>query len=204
MPRGDRKAEIMSAAEKLFTSRRFHQITLDDVAAQARVGKGTIYRYFENKDHLFFEVALQGVSELCDLLVERVPQEAPFEERLLDACRQISAFFQSRRQLFGMMQSEEARIPWSEASVRDHWLRQRRRLVAALAEIIGQGVAEGQIRRDIPAEVLATFLLGMLRSRARDLSDFSEALHRHELVLDLFLSGASRAAPVDGEKDDRV
>ena len=44
----------MRAAEKLFTSRRYHEISLDAVVQEARVGKGTIYRYFQSKDDLFF------------------------------------------------------------------------------------------------------------------------------------------------------
>ena len=36
----DKRQRIMQAAEKLFSSRRFHEITTDDVAREAKVGKG--------------------------------------------------------------------------------------------------------------------------------------------------------------------
>jgi len=51
--------------EKLFTSRRFHKITVDDVAQAAQVGKGTIYRYFQNKDDLFSQTAPALFSGAC-------------------------------------------------------------------------------------------------------------------------------------------
>ena len=70
--RPDKRLAIMQAAESLFTSRRLHEITLDDVAREAQVGKGTIYRYFQDKDDLFFQTATQGFDELCDLLQQRV------------------------------------------------------------------------------------------------------------------------------------
>ena len=38
-----KERRIMEAAERLFTSRRFHEITLEEVAQAAKVGKGTIY-----------------------------------------------------------------------------------------------------------------------------------------------------------------
>ena len=112
MARKDKRAQIMDAAERLFTSSRLHEITLDDVVARANIGKGTIYRYFKNKDDLFFQTATRGFDDLSDLLGRNVPEDGPFGQQLLTACRLIDRFFHQRRQLFRMMQSEEARIRW--------------------------------------------------------------------------------------------
>ena len=182
----------MAAAERLFTSRRYHEITTDDIAQAARVGKGTIYRYFKDKDDLFFQVAMSGFDELCDLLQLRVPEEAPFDAQLLSACAEIAAFFQRRAQLLRMMQAEEGRMHWCKPQIRNRWAACRKRLVAAVAAIIRKGVAEGAIRSDIPCEVLANFLLGMLRTRGRDLADAPETARRDELLVDLFCRGAAR------------
>ncbi len=194
MAKRDRRTEIMRAAEELFTSRRFHEITLDDVVRQARVGKGTVYRYFENKDDLFFQTAMRGFNELCDLLSEKVPQGTSFPEKLLRACGQIGVFFRSRRQLFRMMQSEEARLQWFRGDMRRRWMERRKKLVTAVAGILQAGVREGSIRDDVPADVLAGLLLGMLRTRARDLADLPESARPLELVVDLFCHGAGKVA----------
>ena len=186
------RQRIMNAAEKLFTRRRLHEITLDDVAQAARVGKGTIYRHFRNKDDLFFQVATSGFDELCELLQRKVPEDEPFARQLLDACSQISTFFEHRRQLFRMMQTEEARMRWCQGKLRERWTEKRRKLVAAVGSIISRGVAEGEIRTDIPPEVLAGFLLGMLRTRARALADAPEAMRQLEVLVDLFRRGAGR------------
>jgi len=180
----------MRAAEKLFTGPRFHEITLDHVVEEAGVGKGTVYRYFENKDDLFFQTATRGFDEMCELLVRKVPEEAPFADRLLSACVEIAAFFKRRRKLFRMMQSEEARMHWRRPEIRERWLARRRRLVAAVAEILRQGVRDGKVRRDVRPDVLAAFLLGMLRARARDMTDVPERERSLKRVVDLFLAGA--------------
>jgi AcrR family transcriptional regulator len=75
------------------TNRRFHEITLDEVAEAAGIGKGTIYRYFADKDELFFQVATSGFEELCELLKQTVPCDTSFTEKLLNACKQITRFF---------------------------------------------------------------------------------------------------------------
>jgi len=190
MAKRDRREAIMRAAEKLFTGPRFHEITLDHVVEEAGVGKGTVYRYFENKDDLFFQTATRGFDEMCELLVRKVPEEAPFADRLLSACVEIAAFFKRRRKLFRMMQSEEARMHWRRPEIRERWLARRRRLVAAVAEILRQGVRDGKVRRDVRPDVLAAFLLGMLRARARDMTDVPERERSLKRVVDLFLAGA--------------
>ena len=184
------RQQIMYEVEKLFTSRRFHEITLDDVAHAAQVGKGTIYRYFQNKDDLFFQTATSGFDELCELLSRKVPENASFFEQILSACNQISFFYDSRRQLFRMMQAEDSRMYWHKGTIRERWMAKRKKLIAALAEIINKGVAEGKIRTDVPPEALASFLLALLRTRSRDLADMPEVTQRHELLVDLFIRGA--------------
>jgi AcrR family transcriptional regulator len=192
MAKRDRREAIMRAAEKLFTGPRFHEITLDHVVEEAGVGKGTVYRYFENKDDLFFQTATRGFDEMCELLVRKVPEEAPFADRLFSACVEISAFFKRRRKLFRMMQSEEARMHWRRPEIRERWLARRRGLVSAVAEILRQGVRGGKVRHDVRPDILAAFLLGMLRARARDMTDVPERERSLKKVVDLFLAGAGR------------
>lgn len=190
MRRSDKREQIMQVAERLFTSQRLHEITLDQIAREAKVGKGTIYTYFADKDDLFFQVATRGFDELCGLLERRVADDAPFAEQLRQACAAISAFFDRRRQLFRMIQTEDARMPLCRGQVKQRWLERRRLLVDALGGILRKGQAAGLVRPDLPAEMLASFLLGLLRTRARNLQE--EGLSADdELLVDLFLHGAA-------------
>jgi AcrR family transcriptional regulator len=190
MAKRDRKADIMRAAEKLFTARRYHEISLDDVVAEAHVGKGTIYRYFRNKEDLFFQVAQSGFEELCEMLQSDVPVDAPFSKQVLCACRKISGFFGRRRQLFRMMQTEHARMFWRRGDARQRWRERRGRLVDAIAGIIRKGVDEGVVRSDIAPEVLARYLLGTLRTRTWTSTEAADHPETLESVIDLFLHGA--------------
>jgi AcrR family transcriptional regulator len=180
----------MLAAEKCFTSRQFHEIKLDDIAHQARVGKGTIYLYFKNKDDLFFQTATSGFEQLCRLLAGSVSEKGSFLENLVTACGKINRFFERRHELFRMMNEEELRLCFSRGNIREKWLKKRKLLVAAVAAIMRKGMAEGKIRKDVLPEVLADFLLGMLRTQIRDLEDAPMAMRRHSLIVDLFCNGA--------------
>jgi AcrR family transcriptional regulator len=56
------------AAEHQFAEKRFDEVLMEDVAAEASVGKGTLYRYFEDKESLYFAVVMEGF----DALIERL------------------------------------------------------------------------------------------------------------------------------------
>ena len=45
--------QIQAAAEKLFLHYGFRKTSVDQIAREARIGKGTIYNYFRNKEDLF-------------------------------------------------------------------------------------------------------------------------------------------------------
>ncbi len=200
MHRNGKGLQIMQAAERLFTSKHFHEITMEDVAREAGVGKGTIYRYFQDKDDLFFQTATSGFDELCELLRRKVPGHASFAQQLLIVCRQIGQFFERRRQLSRMMQSEEGRMSWGTGQLHQRWMEHRKSLVAAMAEMIQKGVCEGDVRADIPPVALANFLLGMLRTQRRDMCDVPQAMRQHEVVVELFVRGAGRTGEV-GSRD---
>jgi AcrR family transcriptional regulator len=186
---------MLHAAETLFTSRRLHEITLEEVAERAGVGKGTIYRYFRDKDDLFFEVVNSGFDELCELVGRRMPGPGGFDRQLLEVCRQVGRFFDARRQLLGIMQLEENRMYFCRGRVHERLMAQRRRLLDAMARLIRHGVDEGFVRRDVPPEALAGFLLGMLRTLARDLPDDVRPPDGYASVIDLFYNGAGCNAP---------
>ncbi len=49
-----RKSQILKAAIKRFARHGLHKTTLDEIARDLRIGKATLYHYFESKDALFF------------------------------------------------------------------------------------------------------------------------------------------------------
>jgi TetR/AcrR family fatty acid metabolism transcriptional regulator len=200
MSKPGKREQIMRGAESLFTSRRLHEIKMDEIARIAGVGKGTIYLYFKSKDDLFFQIVISGFDELCDLLRQKVPADVPFVQQLLSLCVHISSFFNQRRQLFQMMQAEDKRMLWCKGAFRERWFEHRKKLAAAVAEVIDKGMKEGEIRTDIPADVLTKFLLGMLVARAHDLADAPQAMRRCEVVVDLFYRGAQKKAKGKREK----
>ena len=52
-PDEQKRQLIIDTAARFFATQPFHKVRLDDVAAAAQVGKGTLYIYFKSKEDLY-------------------------------------------------------------------------------------------------------------------------------------------------------
>jgi AcrR family transcriptional regulator len=192
----DKRRRILDAAERLFAGQRYHEVTTDAVAKVAQVSKGTIYRFFKDKDDLFFHAATAGFDDLCRQLEAFTFDADRPRESLTAACEAMAGFFQRKRRVMHLIHAEESRAAAARGKARQRWVSQRGRLVAALAVVIRQGQRVAVLRDDLTADVLATLLLGMMRTRARELTSQGGVPDQATLSLaqlvDLFLSGAGR------------
>src|SRR5262249_51213511 len=74
--------KILQAAAQLFARHRFHEARMEDIAAAAGVGKGTIYRYFPDKDELYQALLAQAAEQICCRLREATARAADPRARL--------------------------------------------------------------------------------------------------------------------------
>lgn len=57
-----RKTDILKAAQKRFIRHGMNKTTLEEIARDLRIGKATIYHYFDSKDQLFIETVKMETS----------------------------------------------------------------------------------------------------------------------------------------------
>src|SRR5689334_9703478 len=118
---------IKSIAAKLFATRPFHEVRLDDVAAAAKVGKGTVYTYFPSKDDLYFALLEDGFSSLVDRMRDRVEgTKTPPREDLRLIVRGLVDFAIQNPYLFEVMRSAGGAAP------RGGWCKKRDAMVALI------------------------------------------------------------------------
>ncbi|MDD1730153.1 MAG: TetR/AcrR family transcriptional regulator [Methanospirillum sp.] len=72
-----RKTGIIDAAECLFFSRGFEDVSMDDIAREVELNKATIYLYFKNKETLFATIVLRGVQILKEKYVKCMEKQVP-------------------------------------------------------------------------------------------------------------------------------
>ena len=79
------QAKVLAAAEELFATRGAADVTMDDIAKAAGVGRGTLYRRFPDRASIAVALLDQHEKDLQARLIEGPPPlgpGAPPEERL--------------------------------------------------------------------------------------------------------------------------
>src|SRR3954467_10659930 len=67
-----RRAQLLLLARKAFSDRSYDEVSIDDLAREAKISKGLLYHYFPTKRDLY----VAGLREIADELVAKV-QEVP-------------------------------------------------------------------------------------------------------------------------------
>lgn len=81
----ERKLQIIKAADKRFSKHGLGKTTLDEIARDLRIGKATIYHYFDTKEELFFET----IAWEADQIIEEIKiifnnEEVEIKERFFN------------------------------------------------------------------------------------------------------------------------
>ncbi len=76
--KNQRRDDILRAAERLWTSTTYAELSMNQVAREAKLAKGTLYLYFDTKEELFLALLSehlgQWITRTSDLLIERQPR----------------------------------------------------------------------------------------------------------------------------------
>jgi AcrR family transcriptional regulator len=58
-----RKNQILDCSKKIFSQTGYYETHVEEVIKEAKVGKGTFYRYFKNKEDLFISLLIKFLNE---------------------------------------------------------------------------------------------------------------------------------------------
>ena len=72
-----REEEILDAALDLCSGPDWESVTVDEIAAQAGVGKGTVYNHFASKDELLFRLMIRFYRGMLNELRAGFPEGSP-------------------------------------------------------------------------------------------------------------------------------
>lgn len=84
------RQSISNAATRLFLERGFDQVTVDEIAAAAEVGRMTVFNHFPRKEDMFFDRDEEGREILREALRQPDARLAPIETLRLLAHRLVA------------------------------------------------------------------------------------------------------------------
>jgi AcrR family transcriptional regulator len=113
--------KILAAASRLFGAQRFHEVRMEDVAAEAEVGKGTLYRYFHDKEELYIALLARCSEEYLKHIEQVVAGAGSPRARLEAVVEAIIDHFDRQPNLLNLIMRAEVmtesgrEFPWQEA-----------------------------------------------------------------------------------------
>jgi AcrR family transcriptional regulator len=192
--KAERPQEILEAAFAEFSRNGYAVTTLDQIAERAGVTKGTIYVYFENKEHLFISMVREITKTTLDIVHGMFESHEGSTADLLRA--QFSFIYQHivedrrRREVVRMLIAEAPRFPALADRYHDEILRP---CLDMLKQAIQRGIDRGEIRNtsiiNSPQVVIAPIALVDLWMMMFDKRQPLDLKAYFEAHLDLVLNG---------------
>ena len=86
------RANILSAAKRLFAEKGIIPTTVDDIAKEADYSKSTLYVYFKSKDEIYNCIVLEHMEILKQALAQALSESAGFPEGFFAICYALVKF----------------------------------------------------------------------------------------------------------------
>ncbi|MDD2511270.1 MAG: TetR/AcrR family transcriptional regulator [Syntrophomonas sp.] len=134
---------ILEAAVHVFSSKGYHNARMEEIAAVAGIGKGTIYEYFASKLQLFQDMLNKSLQVYYQNFNPEEMKQLSVEQRLRIIFETHIKFCRDNKEL--------TRLVFWDSDIFDEELRdwiytQRQEKEERVVEIIQEGIARGELR----------------------------------------------------------
>ncbi len=186
-----REAEILEAARKVFGEHGYANATVDLIAAEAGVAKGTLYLYYESKDAIFWAALTSRFREMHAQARREMQAQASVREKIRAGLRVRFAFLKSDEQFLRMYVTEFGAMCRLQGGPLQALYREAAEYVA---EVLQTGVDSGELR---PVNTLAAAMAlmelvkGMFVMRFAGLPRHDPAFDGEQFVFELFWNGVA-------------
>lgn len=132
------RESILDAADRLFPRYGYKKTTMDDLAQEAGIGKGTIYLYFTSKE----EVALSCVERLQAHIREQLSAIAHSDDTVVERLRRmlVARVVLKAESVRSLTHTYDEVIAALRSAVREH----RARLIEADAQMFAAVLLQGK------------------------------------------------------------
>ncbi len=181
-----RTAAILDAARRVIGELGWTDASMERIAQEAGVAKGTLYLYFESKEDLLQRAIDHGLDQLLDATRQAVEAAGDPLERIAAAVHTGVAHARDNRALFQALVDSGARRRRADGGMSPY--------TSLLAELLAEGRREGTLRAVDPersARILAHGLAGLVAESLLHGLPFPDDGDVDEM-LDVFFHGLAR------------
>lgn len=173
---------IFESAIKIFSESGYRGATMDDIAANAGLAKGTLYYHFTSKEEIFNFIVEEGLKILQNQVIEVQKMNMGPIEKLIKICKIQLTFLYGYTDFFKIVMSQL----WGNESRQDELRQKIRTYINEIEVNIKNAMENGQIEKgDI--ELTAFQFFGSLCSSA-----IYESIHIEKINLENIIDSTIR------------
>jgi TetR/AcrR family transcriptional regulator, fatty acid metabolism regulator protein len=156
---GDKRERILDAAVRVFARKGFHATRVSEVAKAAGVADGTIYLYFDSKEHLLVSLFEHRVERLLEYLETELPRAPSASHRLQRIIELQLGLFEGERDL-----AEVVTVIFRQSTrlMKEYGAPKFNAYLDVIARVIAEGQESGELRDDVSPHVAARAVFGAL------------------------------------------
>jgi AcrR family transcriptional regulator len=157
LPRARREQDILNAAHAVFEERGYEAAAVSEIADRAGVVEGTVYKYFESKRALLYRVMARWYEAMLADYEEHLAEHSGTRARLRFVVRRHLSSIDRNPALCRVFFREIRGAEDYRGSAIYHL---NRRYTHFIMEILRDGVAQGEIRRDVKMTLIRDMIYG--------------------------------------------
>lgn len=125
----ERRKVIIGVAKRLFTEKKFADISMREIAEEAKLAKGTIFLYFKTKEELFLAYAREEISSWSEIFevelnkLKEKPQTITIDNIIAIIDKTLTNNLSLRRIFAIMDETLEQNIDYNTAREFKHFLK---------------------------------------------------------------------------------
>ena len=156
------REEILEAALSLFSSKGFHNVSMQDIASESEFGVGTLYKFFESKEQLFVELMEAGIEKIGQLLIPILDSNKEEGKKLSEFIRAHIDIIESNIEFIKLYISQYGTISSANPMLKD--ISNLKATVAAKLESLIKAGIQKQRFRHVHPEIVALSLRATLEA----------------------------------------
>ena len=167
----ENKDFILDAAEAVFAQKGYRNATMDDIAREAQFSKATLYRYFQSKRDIFFQIILNSFKDAETRTKKiRMKQESS-SKKLREIIVSVLQYYHRKKNISRILLMEKSfmtsmldlapedkrKLSRQEKKFLEEVKARKRAIMETTCAIIEEGMEKGEFRKTDPLQACYAF-----------------------------------------------
>lgn len=187
-----RRAAILEEAEKNFSERGYHQVTVAEIASASGFSTGALYQFFESKEQLYATMIFEKLDVMYAAIEREVKAAKSLRDKLLALIGTQLTFVEANADFCRIfLRGENELSPQTMNGIHQRLKDDYFNHLSFIENILKAGIKNGTLR-NLPPREIAAAISHLIRAASIDwmiVQSKESLVSKKELILDIFLNG---------------